>query len=103
MAKYGPPVVMGDDGIMSDKAHGTTENPPQKELKYGVDWKLADNICCYNRHSAEDSGYFMNTDWPKTVDKTKATDYYDSVTGKLLFTAPKGRTVNLSFLYCNIV
>ena len=39
------------------KAHGTTATPPQENLKWGCDPKTADNICCFNRHYAEHSGY----------------------------------------------
>jgi len=88
---FGPPVVMGTESIMSKKAHGTTEKPPQKNLLWGCNWEKADEICCFNRHYAEHSGYFMLTQWPKQVNRTEATKYYDSVTGKLLFTAPIGR------------
>ena len=60
---------------------------------YGCDFETADRICCYNRHYAEHSGYFMmKTRWDKEVDKTKETTYYDSVSGKPLFIAPRGRS-----------
>lgn len=94
---------MGDESIMSKKAHGTTETAPQEKLKYGVDWKVADNICCFNRHYAEYSGYFMKTDWLNDVNKTSETEYYDSVTGKLVFTAPVNRTVTFTSNYSCLV
>ena len=56
---------------------------------------MADHICCFNRHFAEPSGYFEDSSKNKyiaTVDRDKETTYYDSVTGKPLYTAPKGRT-----------
>lgn len=92
--KFGAPVVMGDESIMSQKAHGTTEVGVQKKLKYNVDSAKADEICCYNRHYAEYSGYFTKTSWLDDVKDAGDTpvEYYDSVTGKLLFTGPKGRT-----------
>jgi len=93
---YGAPVVMGDEKIMSKKAHGTTEKPVQKQLKWNVDRKKADKITCFNRHYAEHSGYFLRTGWLKEMRAREEVDapqnYYDSVTGKLLFTSPKGRT-----------
>jgi len=92
---WGPPVVVGEESIMSKKAHGTTEKGPQAQLLYGVDWKKADEICCFNRHYAEHSGYFLTrgVTWLAEVSKSEGpTNYYDSVTGNLLFTAPKGRT-----------
>ena len=88
---------MGDESIMSPKANGSTEKPPQKNLRYGVDWVQANTVCCFNRHYAEYSGYFLRTKWHSEVDKEKATDYFDSVTGNRLFTAPIGRSVYLFF------
>lgn len=91
--EFGPPVVMGNEEIMSKKAHGTTEQPVQSNLRWKVDQKVAKKICCFNRHYAEYSGYFMKTKWLKDVKNSKvATKYFDSVTGKLLFTAPINRT-----------
>ena len=91
--KFGPPVVMGDESIMSEKAHGSTEEGVQGKLKYKVDRKKADEICCFNRHWAEHSGYFLETSWLDEVQSEDApVDYYDSVSGKLLFTAPLGRS-----------
>uniref|UniRef100_A0A7S3PNV4 Uncharacterized protein n=1 Tax=Aplanochytrium stocchinoi TaxID=215587 RepID=A0A7S3PNV4_9STRA len=95
---YSGPVVMGTEEIMKKKAHGTTEDPVQENLKWNVDRKKADKICCFNRHYAEHSGYFLRTDWLKEMkarDEAGApTDYFDSVTGKLLFSGPKNRTFN---------
>ena len=34
--KYAEPCVMGDESIMSQKAHGTSATPVQENLKYGV-------------------------------------------------------------------
>lgn len=41
---FDAPVVLGDESLMSKKAHGTTENPPQKDLLFGVSWKTADKV-----------------------------------------------------------
>ena len=83
---------------MSQKAHGTTESAVQQNLRYGVDWSKADQICCYNRHYAEHSGYAWTAaiNWVEQCRSLKEGDtitYYDSVTGKPLFEAPKGRTM----------
>jgi hypothetical protein len=44
-------------------------------------------------HYAEHSGYFETTEYLATVDRTKETTYYDSVSGKPLFIAPRfGKT-----------
>ena len=88
--------ILGDESLMSEKEHGTTKNPVQKDLRYGCDFSTADRICCYNRHFAEHSGYAFER--PRTwLEEIRADGgeitYYDSVTGKPLFIAPKGRTM----------
>ena len=77
---------------MRAKAHGTSLGPVRAALRWGVDAKLADRICSFNRHYAEHSGYFETVAYLDTVDRTKETTYYDSVTGKPLFIAPRGRS-----------
>lgn len=83
---------------MKPKAHGTSEQPVQENLLYGVSRQLADKICNFNRHFAESAGYFESTNWPKVVleaskdGTTKPVTFYDSVTGQPLFVAPVGRT-----------
>jgi peptide methionine sulfoxide reductase MsrB len=48
----------------------------------------------FNRHYAEHAGYWQTTAFLKSVDKEeKPIQFYDSVTGKLLFTAPVGRSM----------
>ena len=69
-----------------------TETPVQPNLRYGCDQETADRICCFNRHYAEHSGYFATTKYFDEVDTSVETTYYDSVTGKPLFIAPRGRT-----------
>ncbi|CAM9323441.1 unnamed protein product [Heterosigma akashiwo] len=86
------PVVYGDESIMSQKAHGTSETPVQQNLLYGVSRDTADRICNFNRHYAEHSGYAWQTNWLTDVDKSTETTYFDSNTGKPLFTAPRGRS-----------
>lgn len=94
------PLVYGDESIMSQKGHGTTEKGVQQDLRYGVSNKLADKICSFNRHFAEFGGYFEgNSSFEKDVRGLVASTnspvtFYDSVTGKPLFMAPKGRSVD---------
>ena len=63
---------------------------------YGCDYATVDKICCKNRHYAEHSGYFSMK--PRTwlehlaATEDKETTYYDPVSGKPLFIAPRGRT-----------
>merc|ERR1711991_372067 len=84
--------IMGDESLMSKKAHGTSEVPAMQELRWGVAHKLADRICNFNRHYAEPSGRFLKTQWLKEVDREAVTEYCDSNTGKVLFKAPVGRS-----------
>jgi peptide methionine sulfoxide reductase MsrB len=90
--EYEAPVVMGDESIMEEKAYGTCEHPVQANLRYGCPQDKANQICCHNRHYAEHSGFWRTTGWLQAVQGQGATKYFDSVTGKLLFTAPLGRT-----------
>eukprot|EP00924_Labyrinthula_sp_SR-Ha-C_P000455 snap_masked-scaffold_103-processed-gene-0.13-mRNA-1 protein AED:0.04 eAED:0.04 QI:0/-1/0/1/-1/1/1/0/179 len=90
--KFGPPVVMGTEALMSQKGHGTTAKAVQQNLRWKVDREEADKICCFNRHFAEAAGTFMTTEWHKDVKDKGPIEYYDSVTGKLLYTAPIGRS-----------
>jgi peptide methionine sulfoxide reductase MsrB len=94
------PLVYGDDSIMSPKEHGTTASAVQPDLRYGVSNKLADKICSFNRVFAEMGGYFEgSTSFEKDVRNLVASTggpvtFYDSVSGKPLFEAPKGRSVD---------
>lgn len=89
----GGKIQYGDEGIMSPKAHGTSAEPVQSNLLYGVSNKLADKICNYNRHFAEMGGYFQSTDFEDAVLNAKGPiTFYDSVTGKPLFVAPVDRS-----------
>eukprot|EP00955_Chlamydomonas_euryale_P114033 366248-Chlamydomonas_euryale.AAC.6 len=76
---------------MSKKAHGTTAQPVQENLRWNCDWKTADKICCFNRHYAEFAGYWTSTTFLQE-EKGKEVTFYDSVTGRPLFIAPRGRT-----------
>jgi hypothetical protein len=91
----GGKVLYGDESIMSPKEHGTSASPVQQDLLYGVSNKLADRICNYNRHFAEMGGYFRSTNFEDVVLEAKGQPitFYDSVTGKPLFVAPIGRSV----------
>lgn len=50
--------IRGEESIMSQKAHGTSEQAAMKDLKWNVNYKTADNITNYNRNWAEFAGYF---------------------------------------------
>ena len=88
--------ILGDESIMSQKAHGTCATPVQDNLKYGCDFETADRVCCHNRHYAEHSGYSFTSKitWKDEIKDQGEVTYYDSVSGKPLFIAPKGRTLD---------
>jgi len=89
-SKY--PIMTGEE-TMSQKGHGTSEKPVQKDLKWNCDEKVADRICNFNRHYAEYAGYWESTEFLKSIkDEEGPIKFYDSVTGAHLFTAPVGRT-----------
>mmetsp|Transcript_591 Transcript_591/g.1157 ORF Transcript_591/g.1157 Transcript_591/m.1157 type:complete len:185 (-) Transcript_591:61-615(-) len=93
-SKFSPPVVMGDESIMSPKEHGTSNTPVQQNLRWGCDFETADRICNFNRHYAEFSGYWeARTSFLK--DESAASgeiEFFDSNSGKPLFIAPKNRS-----------
>lgn len=94
----GGKIILGEESLMDQKGHGTATKPAQFNLKYGVDQKLADKICCYNRHFAEYSNSFLKTSFEDDVLAAKGPiTFYDSVSGKPLFVAPIGRSAD-SFL-----
>merc|ERR1719247_1146210 len=47
--------IMAPESIMSEKAHGTSDKPVQKNLRWGCDEETADRICNFNRHWAENA------------------------------------------------
>ncbi|KAG8459317.1 hypothetical protein KFE25_014162 [Diacronema lutheri] len=91
MAATGGPIRYGDESLMAGKAHGSCVAPVQPRLRWGCDGKVADNICCFNRHFAERSGYWAATSFLKEANREK-TVFRDPVTGRPLFVAPVGRS-----------
>eukprot|EP00579_Thalassiosira_antarctica_P007688 CAMPEP_0201883686 /NCGR_PEP_ID=MMETSP0902-20130614/16181_1 /ASSEMBLY_ACC=CAM_ASM_000551 /TAXON_ID=420261 /ORGANISM="Thalassiosira antarctica, Strain CCMP982" /LENGTH=218 /DNA_ID=CAMNT_0048412537 /DNA_START=69 /DNA_END=725 /DNA_ORIENTATION=- len=88
---YAAPCVMGEESIMSPKAHGTSATPVQKDLRWDCDNATADKICNFNRHYAEHAGYWTTTSFVGDVkDEKGEITFYDSNSGKPLFVAPKG-------------
>ena len=87
------PLICKDEA-MCPKAYGTCPQPVMKLLRWGCDREMADRICCYNRHDAEGQGYFQEmAEFLEELEKGKEITFYDSVTGKPLFIAPRGRTM----------
>ena len=89
--------IMADESVMSPKAHGTTETPVQDNLRWAVDQKVADNICSFNRHYAEFGGYWQTVkpfiEEAVALPEGQEITFYDSVSGKPLFVAPRGRSM----------
>jgi len=90
--KAGALPIMADEEVMSQKSHGTSDKPVMKNLRWGCDYDTADRICNFNRHYAERAGYWESTVFIESLSKADTENFYDSVTGKLLFTAPVGRS-----------
>ena len=80
---------------MAPKAHGTTDSPVQTDLRFNVDRKTADKICSFNRRFAEYAGYYLQTSFQREIEAASGPmTFYDSVTGKPLFKAPVGRSID---------
>jgi hypothetical protein len=91
---YGGDCVMGEEEIMSQKAHGTSNVPVQKALRWNCAPQIADNVCNFNRHYAENSGYWeRSTTFLSDEARTEGdVIFYDSNTGLPLFYAPRERS-----------
>jgi peptide methionine sulfoxide reductase MsrB len=92
---YEPPVRMGDEYMMTQRGHGTCSTPVQKDLRWGCEFELADDICCFNRKGAEDQGYLETTSFLEEMRNAGEgpVTFHDSVSGRVLFTVPKKRTM----------
>eukprot|EP00804_Cyclotella_cryptica_P009006 CCRYP_003121-RA/>CCRYP_003121-RA protein AED:0.07 eAED:0.07 QI:269/1/1/1/1/1/2/164/178 len=79
--------VMGEESIMSQKAHGTSAVPVQENLRWNCNRDEANKIANYNRHYAEHSGYFQTrVNFLQEAENANQIQFYDSNTGKSLFT-----------------
>lgn len=87
--------IIAEEEVMSQKGHGTSEKPVQKNLRWNCDYETADRICNFNRHYAEFAGYWESTEFLTSVKNgvDEPIKFYDSVTGALLFKAPVGRSM----------
>ena len=81
---------------MSQKAHGTSAVPVQKELRWSCKGDLADKICNFNRHYAENAGYWERSTTflreEAAPDREGEITFYDSNSGEPLFYGPRGRS-----------
>ena len=83
------------DSIMDDSSGTYCVGPVQEQLRWNVDQDLAERIACHNRRYAERAGYWLGDDLTFLAEAAGAEEleFFDSVTGKLLFVAPRGRTM----------
>ena len=86
-----PDSIKAPDSLMRPRSHGTCVAEPQRNLRWKVDEEVADRISCFNRHYAEYRGYWVETDFLRS-EKGGQITFYDSITGKQLFIAPRGRS-----------
>ena len=93
--EVGGPIKFCDEAIMGPKAHGTSSAPAQANLRWNVDSKAADRICNFNREGAEYRGYWKvgARFLQEEVQRGEPLVFYDSVTGRPLFAAPRDRSI----------
>ena len=88
-------MMRGTEDIMRTKSHGTCTRAAQQRLRWGCEYETADQICCFNRHYAEPSGYYYS-EGRTFVSEMAAAEapitFYDAVDGRPLFVAPVGRS-----------
>merc|ERR1711971_471108 len=85
--------TVNEDDLMNQREHGTCVGPVQQNLRWNCDREVADRISCFNRHYAEFAGYWETTSFlAEHSNDCEKIHFYDSVTGKELFIAPRGRT-----------
>lgn len=85
--------ITGKEELMRQKDHGTCVSAVQSNLRWKCDVETADRISCFNRHYAEHSGYWESTSFLEEESaESGEIHFYDSVTGKELFVAPRGRS-----------
>jgi hypothetical protein len=86
----------GSETMMSEKDFGSCAKAPMAPLRWDASVEMAERLCCKNRLGREPEGYWEKStnllgyvaDMPNGVSLT----FRDSITGKPLFIAPKGRT-----------
>jgi len=83
--------------MLASKKNGRCDGNLQQSLQWvngAQNIAMAENICCHNSEYAEPSGYWKGTNLIEIMRGNKGpTTFYDSVCGKPLFIAPKGRTL----------
>jgi len=85
-------VAPAPDDVMRQRAFGTCEAPVEAPLRWGSRESTANEICCHNRRYAEFFGYWQYTSFPMSEPESTPITFYDSVTRRPLFVAPRGRS-----------
>ena len=100
--------IIGSQSLKSKKEFGTCISEVQQELQYGVNRDTANSIACLKGNDAKERfGFAFSSPigWDDILESqaeeaeaqglpTPVTTYYDSVTGKPLFRAPVGRSLD---------
>jgi len=101
-----PPVRYGDAAVLrAPRAHGTSQHTVQSPLRFGIDGAdhiaVADRVCCFNANGvdAEPARFFAGTHLERELREAESAGalpllFRDSVTGKAVFKAPVGRSVD---------
>jgi hypothetical protein len=94
---YPAPVVMGEPSLMNKKAHGTCQHA-FSSVRWNVDKAVADHICCYVGF-AEYPNYFLDVpEYMQALRSGKEIQFFDLISQKLLFSAPRGRSMEAFLL-----
>jgi peptide methionine sulfoxide reductase MsrB len=91
---FGPSSSLGADpgNIMRQRAFGSCVAPVRAPLRWSSSESTGNSICCHNRDYAEYFGYWQSTQFPFTQPASGEITFFDSVTGRPLFIAPRGRS-----------
>mmetsp|Transcript_14865 Transcript_14865/g.21931 ORF Transcript_14865/g.21931 Transcript_14865/m.21931 type:complete len:180 (-) Transcript_14865:96-635(-) len=84
------------NSLMASDANGSFKTPVQQQLRWGCDRIVADRICkMNNHHHSEYAGYFLETNFLNDLKRVSSEmKFYDSITGRPLFIAPRGRSMD---------
>ena len=94
-------VVEGEeDRIMRPRQAGTCAAEPPGHLRWGVDRSTSVSICCHNRKGAEPTGYWESTRFYEEAQGQAEIRFADVATGKLLFVAPRNRSLEVRASGC---
>ena len=85
-----------EERLMQAGTHGTCVGKPQTRLRWSLNPTLASRIGCFNRKGAEPIHSWETSSLSARLESMadgESISFYDSVTGKPLFVAPRGRSI----------